>query len=59
MAKVKLTKKELSAQKQILESLKVDFYDMQDGLCGPSGDNYVGMKQIEGKLHLIDNKLKK
>jgi len=59
MAKSKLTKKELMAQKRILESLKVDYYDIQDGLGGPYGDNYIGMKQIERKLRLIDKNLNK
>lgn len=47
------------AQKRILESLKVDYYDIQDGLGGPYGDNYIGMKQIERKLRLIDKNLNK
>ena len=52
-----LTQKEIKAQIKILESLKTDYYDQQEGLGGTYGDNYVGMKQISAKIRLLSKKL--
>jgi len=58
MSNKTLSKPQLKAQIEILNSLKVDFYDTQESLGGNSGDNYVGMKQIQNKIKLINKKLK-
>lgn len=58
MNKKTLSKPQLKAQIEILNSLKVDYYDTQESLGGNSGDNYVGMTQIQKKIDLINKKLK-
>ena len=55
--KNKLTTNEIKAQILVLESLKTDFYDIQEGLGGTSGDNYVSSTQIDKKIKSLKKKL--
>jgi len=47
----------IAAQINVLESLKIDYYNITEGIGGSAGDNYVGLKQITKKINSLKKKL--